>query len=80
MKNKQEMEWIPCRERMPEADGEYIVTYCVYRESYGVTEMTFSTDKVRGKTVKRWHWHNYISTCEVIAWMPLPDPYMRKTQ
>ena len=57
--------WIPCSERLPEEDGEYLVTD-VSGGAATVTETYFITD-CEGEG----HW----GALDVIAWMPLPEPY-----
>ena len=57
--------WIPCSERLPEKDGNYIVT----DDSGGmrcVNECLF---------IKCVDGSAYWSLANVIAWMPLPEPY-----
>lgn len=58
-------QWIPCNERLPEKDGNYIVT----DDSGGmrcVNECLF---------IKCDDGSAYWSLANVIAWMPLPEPY-----
>lgn len=60
-------EWIPCRERLPEESGEYLTT----TRCDGKINIEISEIDCDGK-VKKW---NYISSTDVIAWQPLPEPY-----
>ena len=60
--------WIPCSERLPEEGGEYLVTD-VSGGAATVTETYFITD-CEGEG----HW----GALDVIAWMPLPEPYEEK--
>ena len=60
--------WIPCSERLPEDDGEYLVTDASGGAAT-VTETYFITD-CDGEG----HW----GALDVIAWMPLPEPYEEK--
>ncbi len=56
-------EWIPCKERMPADKGKYLVT--VLTES--------GERRVRYKmSIDRW---DFNPEGEIIAWMPLPEPY-----
>ena len=66
-------EWIPCSERLPDKSGKYIVTekhFSIDDAKHNgwyqtvVDEAIFSNDK--------WGRAKFI---EVLAWMPLPDPY-----
>lgn len=59
--------WIPCSERLPEEYGEYLV--CNKYEVYGL-----------GFPKKDNYGNVYVETdseiiTEVVAWMPLPEPY-----
>ena len=62
--------WIPCSEGLPEEDGEYLVTD-VSGGAATVTETYFITD-CDGEG----HW----GALDVIAWMPLPEPYKAKSE
>ena len=61
-------EWIPCSERLPEESGKYLG-----QVSWGnITDITFS------KKYQKWNAHDSAPpkhAMEVIAWMPLPEPY-----
>lgn len=69
------MEWIPCKERLPDKNGVYFVTF-IFGEYVALTDkMHYYTN---GNTFK-WTWDNYNHrdmTCHVVAWMPFPEPYM----
>ena len=67
-----EQRWIPCSERLPEDNGNYLVTY-IYKddekgtdEPYAISDMflpwkgAFATEEPTDKAQ---------------AWMPLPDPW-----
>lgn len=77
--------WIQVTERLPEEDKEVLITYR-YKEGEGNTshskiditsygQMYFGGNKV-GR-VKHWRapFEYFESNYEVIAWMPLPEPY-----
>ena len=77
--------WIPVTERLPEEDKEVLISYR-YKEGEGDTshsdiditsygQMYFGGNKVKG--VKHWRapFEYFYSNYEVIAWMPLPEPY-----
>jgi hypothetical protein len=78
--------WIPCSERLPEEDGEYLVTLHWSNYPNGVEALHFtndlsSVDRVGYAGEKRPGWYEYDSDygCyeidNVIAWMPHPEPY-----
>ena len=65
-------EWIPCSERLPK-ENEYVDNVCKYyliQDEYG--DMHVAHLSGRG-----WETIESIKAlgCEVIAWMPLPEPY-----
>lgn len=62
-----EPQWIPCSERLPEEGGEYLVT----AEDYTTEVIVLSYDADASD------WSDYFDNMydEVIAWMPLPEPY-----
>ena len=62
--------WIPVKDRLPEAAGEYLVTYnpCYWEEVYN--DIFVGLDTFRGK--KTWAKKKYQ---RIIAWQPLPEPY-----
>lgn len=61
--------WIPCSERLPDCEGEYLVTW--------------GTINVRSMCVlhyDQWgdwtdEYDNVMDGSNVVAWMPLPEPY-----
>ena len=81
--------WIPCSERLPEEDGEYLVTvkpmlksmrnyirHCDFaRNLYLVDEYDFVDKKGVAGFYKYDSEYGYYEMTEVIAWMPLPEPY-----
>lgn len=81
-------EWIPCSERLPEEDGEYLVWYDCGEENDGDSEcgfmiVPFWTDvEMFGAYESYYHAETlgFLDTdfieCETaVAWMPLPEPY-----
>lgn len=77
--------WIPCSERLPEEDKEVLISYR-YKEGEGDTshvemdittygQMYFGGNKVGNHKHWRAPFEYFESNYEVIAWMPLPEPY-----
>ena len=64
-------EWIPCEERLPEESGMYL---CTCNDGYD-NRTTFVKYQ---KRFSRWDLAGTRSYWEVIAWMPLPEPYQTK--
>lgn len=82
---EQEPHWIPCSERLPEEDKEVLISYR-YKEGEGDTshagidittygQMYFGGNKVGNHKHWRAPFEYFESNYEVIAWMPLPEPY-----
>lgn len=80
-----ENRWIPCSERLPEPDKEVLISYR-YREGEGDTNHTyidittygymyFGGRMVNGEKYWRPPFEYFSTNYEVIAWMPLPEPY-----
>lgn len=61
--------WVPCSERLPEEDGEYL-TWIRYD---GHEFMSIEDFECSG-LLAQWNFEGR-NDDEVIAWMPLPDPY-----
>ena len=56
-------QWIPCSERMPETRGKYIVSVKLDGHEYSDKDYWIGD-----------RWNNYLKR-QIIAWMPLPQPY-----
>ena len=76
--------WIPCGERLPEEDVNVLVSYR-YKEGEGDTShsniaiTSYGQMYFGGNKVGIYHWRApfkyFHNNYEVIAWMPLPEPY-----
>lgn len=61
---KPEPQWIPCSERLPEKEGNYLITaQPAYNHAKDIRIAHWSS-----------RWVGYVKS-EIIAWMPLPEPY-----
>ena len=80
-----EQQWIPCSERIPEEDVEVLIAYR-YKEGEGDTnhtdidittygQMYFGGNKVGNYKHWRQPFEYFECNYEVVAWMPLPEPY-----
>lgn len=64
-------EWIPCSERMPSEQGQYLVTISLYDNSTYVDVLHFHKGKFYEIDSE---WGN-VEYDDVTAWMPLPKPW-----
>ena len=72
--------WISCKERLPERLEDVLVTQKYYdldREEYIVDVNTACLDSY-GDWYTIFLEEGYMEDYDVIAWMPLPEPYRRK--
>ena len=69
--------WIPVTERMPENSEEVLITYIVNgNKNKRYTEMATYYDGDNGFWASPWDEYRVAGTrIDVIAWMPLPEPY-----
>lgn len=81
-----EPKWIPVTERLPEENKEVLITYR-YKEGEGDTshsdidittygQMYFGGNKVGNHKHWRQPFEYFESNYEVVAWMPLPSPFL----
>ena len=70
-------EWVLCDES-PKYTGDYLVTVGINRDGLGMYDevRTANYNTVYEKWKVHEDWENAIVT-NPIAWMPLPDPYVR---
>ena len=82
--------WVPVSERLPEEDTEVLISYR-YKEGEGDTshvnidittygQMYFGGNKVGNNKHWRAPFEYFHSNYEVIAWMPLPEPYKEEAE
>lgn len=72
-------EWIPCSEQLPKTNGVYNTT----RKIVDGEIIYYISDSAYFDGQNTWHADNRVNhgreyLKDVIAWMPLPEPYMRK--
>jgi hypothetical protein len=79
------VEWIPCSERLPKIDGEYLCWFkgsiyacaCVRKfakDLYLIDKFEFNKESGAGFYYYESDW-GYFKEKDVIAWMPLPPAY-----
>ena len=77
-----EPHWVPVTERLPETDDEVLTTYIVNgnrKKRYVETSRYY--DGFDGQWSSPWDEYRIPGTrIEVIAWMPLPEPYKGVTE
>lgn len=72
---EQESRWIPVSAKLPEKTGWYLITFKVYRGDYAVCQMCYRRPEnywARDDISKK-----VFDNDEVVAWMPLPQPYRK---
>ena len=80
-----EQRWIPCSERLPEANGRYLVTRGLNAcgSLWNRVYITNYSDLMGLKSERIW-WDGNVGKSDferiddVIAWMPLPEPYAER--
>lgn len=82
---KPQGEWIPCKDRLPEKQGQYLITsHCGVIGVLYYSPDLYSVDKhdfCRYKIHRKAGWYDYDSECGYFeystpkAWQELPEPY-----
>ena len=74
--------WIPVSERLPEEYGEYLITWTsdeIMEQFVGMAiyeiKSYFSRENFRGDVRWLFEEQKTYKNVEVLAWMPLPEPY-----
>lgn len=92
IKALEQTRWIPVSERLPEKKGTYLVTQkatftdYVYISVVGYAHNLHDVDEYDFADKKRSGWYEYDSEWgyreldDVIAWMPLPEPYKAESE
>lgn len=67
-----EQKWIPVSERLPNQNERFLVQY----EDGGIDVARCSDVNPFWTNLKTdWHWVGTVQFAEVVAWMPLPEPW-----
>ena len=80
-----EPHWIPCSEKLPEANGRYLVTRGLVAAGalWNRVYIANYSNLMGIKSVKIW-WQGNVGKSDferlddVLAWMPLPEPYAER--
>ena len=70
-----ESKWIPCSEMLPEYEEYVRVTFI---DKSAIDTMVMCVRRIEG--IGDWYWSDFADeytweASEVVAWMPLPEPY-----
>ena len=85
---EQKSEWIPVSERLPDNQKRCLVTFeakytdimCYAQDLYRVDEYDFCDQKGKAGWYVYDSEYGYYSRDDVIAWMPLPQPYRSESE
>lgn len=80
-------QWIPCSERLPDKEGEYLVTFNDKWHGPRVRALWYGTpfdiiidrDKWVFYCDHEYGFETFAPRKPIVAWMPLPEPYRGKT-
>ena len=79
IKALEKQRWIPVSERLPDKRGDYLVTLCGNGEPWVEIALWNETFGGRWQMVL-YNDVDYSDISNVIAWMPLPEPYQEGEQ
>ena len=71
----QQARWIPCSERMPEVSDHYLIQYSRHICPDEMAVAYYSVEEAECDKNYTWEFKPFADCKEVIAWMPLPEPY-----
>lgn len=75
--------WIPCSERLPEAEDMHKAPkhrYLCFCSAYGCSKICVCA-RLDGAISSFWDWYGVpFKDTEVLAWMPLPEPYKEEQE
>lgn len=72
-------QWIPCSERLPEKRGCYLGYVINDPWRYAITVTFFPADSFYPGSEPSWCPDSETASDNVVAWMPLPEPYQEET-
>ena len=67
--------WIPCSERMPEVSDFYLIQHSRHICSDEMAVAFYSVEEAECDENYTWEFKPFADCKEVVAWMPLPQPY-----
>ena len=77
---KSAQRWIPCNERMPKTTDYYLIQYSRHICQDEMAVAFYSVEEAELDKNYTWEFKPFADLKEVIAWMPLPKPYMEATE
>lgn len=72
-----EQRWIPCSERLPEESGQYLITV-KYKPVDGYEDIYAEHGEWNGEKWDMFCFGHCGEVENIIAWMPLPEPYRKE--
>ncbi len=73
-------EWIPCNERMPEVSDYYLIQHSRHICQDEMAVAFYSVEEAELDKNYTWEFKPFADCKEVIAWMPLPEPYKAESE